>query len=332
MGLIHIEKKIGTPKYKQIISSIEDAIISGTLRKGDQLPSLNSIRDVHKVSRDTVLTAFSELKTRGIIQSVVGKGYYILNETIALQQKVFLLFDEFNSFKEDLYNAFIQQFDENVRVDIYFHHFNENIFSKLITENIGAYNYYVVMPANLKNVHLTLAKLPIEKVYVLDQTRPELANYAGVFQNFEQNIFSNLSSALPLLEKYKKLILLYDENKQPQGLYDGFYKFCRSKGMANEIISSLKNRPIDKGTVYVIPDDKNLLRLIKKINEESLILAKDIGVISYNDTLLKEIVAGGITTISTDFTEMGKRMAQMILNKEHGHIENAHHLILRNSL
>lgn len=61
-------------------------------------------------------------------------------------------------------------------------------------------------------------------------------------------------------------------------------------------------------------------------------LAKDVGVISYNDTLLKELVEGGITTISTDFERMGKSLAQMILNKERRKIENPNQLIIRNSL
>ena len=61
--MIRIKKKTGTPKYKQIIASIEQAIISGSIKKGDQLPSLNSIKDTHKLSRDTVLMAFNELKT-----------------------------------------------------------------------------------------------------------------------------------------------------------------------------------------------------------------------------------------------------------------------------
>jgi len=56
------------------------------------------------------------------------------------------------------------------------------------------------------------------------------------------------------------------------------------------------------------------------------------GLISYHKTLGKEIVAGGIHTISSDFTKMRKRMVQMILNKEYVHIENAHYLILRSSL
>ena len=42
--MITIKKKIGVPKYKQIINSIEDAIVSGTLKKGDQIPSINTVK------------------------------------------------------------------------------------------------------------------------------------------------------------------------------------------------------------------------------------------------------------------------------------------------
>jgi DNA-binding LacI/PurR family transcriptional regulator len=68
------------------------------------------------------------------------------------------------------------------------------------------------------------------------------------------------------------------------------------------------------------------------MKNQEFILAKDIGVISYNDTLLKEIVEGGITTISTDFEMMGQRLAQMIIDKDHQKIENPNQLIIRNSL
>ncbi|WP_308993343.1 GntR family transcriptional regulator [Mariniflexile litorale] len=332
MSLISVRKKTGTPKYRQIIASIENAIVSGALKKGDQLPSINSIRDSHKLSRDTVLTAFNDLKTRGIIQSIVGKGYYVLNDTIDVEQKVFLLFDELNSFKEDLYSSFINNLGDRIRVDTYFHHFNDEMFGKLIYENMGAYNYYIIMPANLKNTNLAIEKLPKDKVYILDQTHPELSQYSGIYQNFEKDIYNNLSKALALIKKYTKLIFLFSEDRQPKGLLKGFKKFCKTNKINHDVINSLQNRSYIKGEAYVIPDDKNLLRIIKKIKEGKLILSKDIGIISYNDTLLKEIVEGGITTISTDFNKMGERLAKMILNKEQLQIENINDLILRNSL
>ena len=126
--MITIKKKIGVPKYKQIINSIEDAILSGALQKGDQIPSINSIKETHKLSRDTVLMAFNELKNRGIIQSIVGKGYYVASEHINVTQKIFLLFDELNSFKEDLYNSFLENLGGNYSSGYFFPPFQRNYF------------------------------------------------------------------------------------------------------------------------------------------------------------------------------------------------------------
>jgi len=330
--MIKIKNKTGTPKYKQIVKSIEELIVSGTLKKGDMIPSINKIKNQNKLSRDTVLIAYNELKNRGIIQSVVGKGYYVSSENIKIIQKIFLLFDELNSFKEDLYNSFLGNLGDNIKVEIYFHHFNENIFNKLIQDNTGDYNYYVIMPANIKNAHEFIKKLPSNKVYILDQIHKDLMEYPAIYQNFENTIFDNLNKAHHLIEKYKKLVLVFSEDRQPQGMLKGFKKFCKKSKMPYEVINSLQSKDLEAGELYILPEDKSLLKLIKKMKEKTFVLAKDIGVISYNDTLLKEIVEGGITTISTDFNAMGKRLAEMILNKEHVQIENPHNLIIRNSL
>ncbi|ARV06562.1 transcriptional regulator [Polaribacter sp. SA4-10] len=330
--MIKLEKKIGIPKYKQIINSIEEAILSGVLKKGDQLPSINFIKNKHTLSRDTVLSAFNELKNRGIIQSVVGKGYYVSSEDINVKQKIFLLFDELNSFKEDLYNSFSENLASNIQVDIFFHHFNENSFNKLIHDNSGDYNYYVIMPANLKNTNKIIQNLPKDKVYILDQIHEDLLTYPAIYQDFEKAIFNNLTKAFHLIENYKKLVLVFSEEKQPKGMKDGFILFSKEKNIPFEVINSLENKNLEKGELYVIPEDKNLLQVIKKMKSKGLSLKKDIGIISYNETLLKEIVEGGITTISTDFKMMGKRLAEMILNKEQLKIENPNNIIIRNSL
>ena len=61
-------------------------------------------------------------------------------------------------------------------------------------------------------------------------------------------------------------------------------------------------------------------------------VSKDIGIISYNDTPLKEIIENGITVISTDFNEMGTKLAEMITNGLKVKIENNISLTLRNSV
>ncbi|WP_299394785.1 GntR family transcriptional regulator [uncultured Gelidibacter sp.] len=332
MGIVNIKEKSSIPKYKQIVASIEAAIVAGTLKKGDKLPSLNSIKNQHSLSRDTVLTAFNELKTRGIIQSIVGKGYYVNSVDVEVNHKIFLLFDEFNSFKEDLYNSFLFSLGDNIQVDIFFHHFNQDMFAKLINDNAGDYSAYVIMPANLKNTGQVIERLPQDKVYILDQTHADLKQYPSVFQNFKKDIYQGLEVALDKIKSYQKLVLLYPASRQPQGIKDGFQAFCEHHNLTNEIIDSFSNRTITAGELYIVLDDKNLIRIIKHIKEQELLLAKDVGIISYNDTLLKEIVEGGITTISTDFNLMGQRLAEMILNKEFAQVENLNRLIIRKSI
>ena len=48
--------------------------------------------------------------------------------------------------------------------------------------------------------------------------------------------------------------------------------------------------------------------------------------------MLKEIVEGGITTISTDFNLMGENLAKMVLNNQQVKIANPSGIILRKSL
>ena len=332
MKIVTLKDKSGIPKYKQIIASIEDAIIKGALKKGDKLPSLNSIKNQHSLSRDTVVAAFNELKTRGIVQSIVGKGYYVTSEDIKVNQKIFLLFDELNSFKEDLYNSFLTGMGENVQVDIFFHHFNTDVFSKLINDNAGDYSYYIIMPANLKGTEKVISRLPNDKVYILDQMHLELMSYPSIHQNFKKDIYQGLQDGLKQIKNYKKVILLYNKERQPKGILDGFNLFCTHNNIQSEIIDTLKDRALSKGELYILLDDKNLIRIIKQIKEEQLTFVQDIGIISYNDTLLKEIVEGGITTISTNFNLMGHRLAEMILNNEFAQIENPNSLIIRKSL
>ncbi|MNQ68751.1 hypothetical protein D3C85_833150 [compost metagenome] len=45
-------------------------------------------------------------------------------------------------------------------------------------------------------------------------------------------------------------------------------------------------------------------------------IGKDIGFISHNDDIVKEIIFDGVTTFSTDFAEMGKKAANFVLNRK----------------
>ncbi|BBE19959.1 transcriptional regulator of fucose utilization, GntR family [Aquipluma nitroreducens] len=332
MKYIQIDDSLGVPKYRQIINSIYTAISIGELKLGDKIPSLNQICTEFELSRDTVMVAFNELKAKGIINSIPGKGYYINSIEINVDQKIFLLFDELNAFKEDLYTSFLNSLDNKSTVDIYFHHFNYQVFKDLISESAGKYTSYVIMPATFDYSADIISKLPKDKVYILDRLKDDLSDYPVVYQDFEQDVYDALNEGLELLQKYNNLIMIYPGGKEPEGRMLGFQRFCKEKGFKSEIIRNVSTKEMKSGEAYFVPSDRNLVRLVKMATEKNLELGRDVGIVSFNDTVLKEVVAGGITIISTDFQLMGQTLARMIQERSSEKIRNQSSLIRRNSL
>jgi DNA-binding transcriptional regulator YhcF (GntR family) len=332
MKIISIDTRKSMPKYKQIILSIEAAIAEKRLKRGDHLPSVNKIALEFSLSRDTVLLAYDELKKRGIIYARLGKGYYIKSEDFAFEQRIFLLFDEFNSFKEDLYNSFKETIGNNAQIDIFFHYFSPEVFKKLVHENNGDYTKYVIMPTTLKEATAVIKTLPKNDVYILDQTNAELSDYPSIHQNFVDDIYNALKAGHKKLNKYKNFILIFPAFKQPSGMQQGFIKFCEENDYNFEIIPDFENHSLNFGDVYIIPNDRHLVSVIEQARKQKLKIGKDVGIISYNDTPLKKVIENGITTISTDFSAMGRILAEMILQQGRGQVENASRLIERGSL
>ncbi len=332
MKIINIDIALGIPKYKQIIFSVEVAIAENRLNKNDKLPSVNKVSLEFSISRDTVLLAYDELKKRGIIYSILGKGYYVKSVEFSFEQRIFLLFDELNSFKEDIYNSFLETINNSAQIDIFFHHFNIEMFKKLINESNGNYSKYIIMPTNLVGAASLIKMLPKQDVYILDQTNSELKEYPSIHQNFVKDIYDALQKGKHLIDKYQKLILIFPGFREPLGMKIGFEKFCIDYNFNYEVISQFEEQEIQIGEIYVIPDDRDLVKVIEKSKTLNLKLGLDFGIISYNETPLKKVVENGITTISTDFQSMGKQLAKIILENKKVQIENKSSLIIRNSL
>ncbi|WP_166921510.1 GntR family transcriptional regulator [Flavobacterium poyangense] len=332
MNVISVQNNLGLPKYKQIILSIEKAIEEEKLQKGDRLPSVNKVCLAFSLSRDTVLQGYEELKKRGIIYAIPGKGYYVKSVETTIKHKVFLLFDELNIFKEDIYNSFLKNIGKHVQVDIFFHHFNVQVFQKLINDSNGNYTKYIIMPTDLADLADAIKTLPVNEVIILDQTNPDLKKYPAIYQNHKKDIFEGLLKGKTRLSKYKKLILIFPGSREPLGMKLGFEDFCTVYNFEHEIITEFTGREITIGDLYIIPNDRDLVKVIEDAGNQNLKLGSDFGIISYNETPLKKIVANGITTISTHFEAMGEILAQMVLKGSKEQIENKSSLIMRNSL
>lgn len=70
-----------TPVYKKIKEAILNNISTGIYAPGDKIPNQSYYAQKYGVSRVTVREAMNELKHRGIIYSVKGKGTFVLDVT-----------------------------------------------------------------------------------------------------------------------------------------------------------------------------------------------------------------------------------------------------------
>ncbi len=325
-----------TPKYKQIVRSIITDIERAVLKKNEQLPSISELSEEYYLARDTVEKAYRELKEQGHITAVQGKGFYI-NGKEHSKMRILLIFNKLSSYKKLIYYAFLKVLGDKATVDLQIHHYNARIFEEIIEKNLGKYNYYVIMPHFFPETDKSLAlktieKIPAEELIFLDKDLPEYNKpILSVYQDFENDIFDALESANDLLEKYQRLVLIFpSDGNYPKEIVKGFRFFCINSNKEYTIKENAFDETLQPKTAYVVVEETDLADLIKKARQTNYEIGHDIGIVSFNETTLKELLE--ITVITTDFETMGRTAAALLLDKKQIKIKNPFYIIRRKSL
>lgn len=341
---ITIEKDSRKPKYQQIVDSVIRNISDGNLNMEQKLPSINRFSEEFDLSRDTVEKAYNILKERQIITSIKCKGYYITRTQLITKTNILFLVNKLSSYKMRLYNSFLDKIGGFGHTDLQIYHCDQSLFLNLLKNHQNSYDYYVIMPhfkndklAHISNTNSILElinKIPNEKLLILDNKLTQGKQFRGVYQDFENDIYNALKEGLEKIKKYQRMILAYPTKSvypYPKRILHGFRKFCLEQNIDFEIIDEIFDDMIlKKGDLFVTIEESDLVNLITQIRENEYVLGTDIGVISYNETPLKELL--GITVISTDFKQMGETAADIILNKTKEMVKNPFHFIDRNSI
>jgi DNA-binding LacI/PurR family transcriptional regulator len=205
-------------------------------------------------------------------------------------------------------------------------------FKMLLSEANGSYDTYVLMPGKFKGLKPLLDSLS-GRVLLLDHCHQELKeSFGGVVQNFEADTYNALVSGETKLARYTSLYMVQSDAKEPYERYYGMKRYCEERGLKSHYLNSLRGRVISEGDLFIVADDTDLVTLLKLAANQGFKAGREFGVISYNDTPLKEILAGGITTLSTDFTQMGRTMAAMVRKPVKQVQDNPCQLVIRSSI
>ncbi|MCH4551725.1 GntR family transcriptional regulator [Aestuariibaculum lutulentum] len=342
---IKINESSRVPKYKQIVDSIINDISKGKLKVGEKIPSINELSESCYLSRDTVEKAYKQLKEQKVIISVKGKGYYTAKTDLISKKQIFFMINKLSSYKMMIYNSFVNSLGMNSIVTLSVYHCEETIFAKTLERNLGAYDYYVIMPhfktddsnhiSATNMVQDVLNKVPKDKLIILDNNKLEIkGNYGAVYQDFQEDIYEALKKGVDKLKKYDKLVLVYPSKSvypYPQRIVHGFRKFCSKFNFDFEILNEIyDDMDLDSRDTYIIIEEHDLVNLVRQVRAKNLTLGEDIGIISYNDTPLKDLL--GINVVSTHFKAMGETAAYLVLNDKKEKVKNVFEYIERNSV
>ncbi|PBQ31330.1 transcriptional regulator [Sphingobacteriaceae bacterium] len=335
--LIKVNEYSSTPKYLQLYNSILDGIASGSIKKGDLLPSINELSFQLEISRDTAEKGYRSLKQKGVLGSVPGKGYFIENTDFTKPTRIFLLFNKLSAHKKIIYDSFAAAMGENVFIDLFIYNSDFGLFKKILANAKQDYSYYVIIPHFIEggeNAHEIINTIPKGKLIILDRSMPGIkGEYGAVYENFSKDIYSALTKAETRLRNYSTIKIIFPENSYyPEEIIEGVKRFCAEFKFECKVIPSVTHETINKGDVFINLMEDDLVVLIERIISQGLHIGTDIGIISYNEVPLKKIILKGITTVSTDFKLMGETAAKLVLEHSTSQVEIPFALILRESL
>jgi GntR family transcriptional regulator len=74
----HLSSGSGVPAYLQLVQQVERALRMGVLQPGDRLPTVKEVVAGVAINPNTVLKAYRELESRGLVQGRQGVGTFVL--------------------------------------------------------------------------------------------------------------------------------------------------------------------------------------------------------------------------------------------------------------
>lgn len=321
-------------KYKQVEQYILDQIALGQWPLGAYIPSINLLASRFAVARETVVKTLRSLQQRGIVTPVRGKGFYVTSSQILRQSKVLLLFDAFTPYKETLLKAFRLQCPTDASFDTFFHHYNFDLFCRLLNESNGQYTHYVVLTWEHQGMEQALNVIPADCLYLLDRWPVMPASdYCGVYQDFFADLTEILYGICDKIKKYGYLTLIFrnEVTQVPSALESGFKQFMESNQFLYRIVTTFDPQLVSPGAAFLVIDDEDLVALVEETRRKNLRPGRDVGILSYNDTSMKRVIDQGISVISTDFEAMGQSAARMVFNNIREKWRNPSRFIDRNS-
>ncbi|MGV3764711.1 MAG: GntR family transcriptional regulator [Chitinophagaceae bacterium] len=307
----------GLSKHEQLVNGILNAIQNKTLAQGDMLPSVNNLINEFGFARETIAKAYKDLVKRGIVESKNRVGFFVSNVDVKQHLRVALILFAFDAFQETFYKTFRSRVGKGVHIDVFFHHNNIDVFESTINKVRGQYGMYVVAPIPHTRTPKILEALPMNNFLMIDRYEQIGADHSYIAQEFEQSSYRVFMELKDTIRAYEGMVYYHRPAADtPIEILHAYKKFVKEVGINSEIRAEYLSGTIEKGKVYFTINNTELWNMLKDCKLKGLVPGKDVGILSHNDEVVKELIMDGITTYSADFKVMAEKAADFVLKRK----------------
>ena len=334
LNLLTVDETSKVPKYLQVVEIIKSDIDNGIFDIGEQVPSINETSAEFYLARDTVEKAYRVLKEKGILSAVKGKGYYVASTGKLCNKRCLLFLNNFNDDKMSFYRSFKNSIPVTCEVDVHLFNGDPDQLERDIVANLGSYDNFIIFPhldSITNGLRRAINMIPNNKLIFVHREFESCKECSAVVTDNREELYQTMSEIRANCGKYHHFRLIFPDNIYHKELYEGFADYCLDHKIKFDITPDLTNTEIAAGQLLIIKTDRDLAYAVGYCRDHNLELGKDVGLICYNDSALKEVLAGGISVITPDFHEMGRQVAHMVMTQDFGKSKGNYKFIRRGS-
>ncbi len=304
------------PKYRQVIHAISRDIRRSILNPGDKIPSINEASSECYLSRDTVEKAYKELSRRGIIRSVPGKGFFVSESVHLNLLRILLIFDRLDSMRWNLFHSLNRHLPEALLTTLSYEH-NYRMLNMSLAEHQDDFDFFIVIPhffAYQDDLKKAFASVTPERLIVLTHEVAGLDEQTSQFTFDRMEAWKQaLHAASQKFDSYNRVVLIFPEDfRYPQEIHHAVQAFCQDHAYPFKLLPEFDHRKIQEKDVVLCLDDDVLASVVTYCHDNEVTPGKDLAIVAFDDSPLKDMLAGGITCLTYNFEEIGRLTAERI--------------------
>ncbi len=84
--IIQINPSNGVPIFLQLVQQVKYKVATGTMKPGDQLPSVRQLANDLRINPNTVAKSYTELEREGVIVTKRGAGCFVADKPVIIEK------------------------------------------------------------------------------------------------------------------------------------------------------------------------------------------------------------------------------------------------------